>query len=469
MERLVKSATEQDFAVIPAFKAIDKSGIESQRVADALQELNVALDEQAVELDEWREHVIQLLLRPLVDEENDEITGDEYEQSTKLQDEILVYLQILRTALADRHAALTGQKNFLVEHETKVAARMALAGEGPFPEKLLELLKGYEVIKPPFVEGDPLTSMRGLVSELRGLSAKLRHEAATGSSRAANELSIVSGLLKSTLSHQTEQTKAATAMEKEIERFMDTLNARIEYYRQLQEVSDTVGEYEGSLEEGALEDALKKADKEEGKLQEKLNAAEAKHRYREYLGGEESQGRLLTVYSCVPQGGRDQHRGATDVYYLPVDLHDWRLDSVRPLVLQGLHHLVVQGASHLSGLQEAAPTVESLRHHAEAAGAQGALGNTPGQQRQPGAYTTHPIQEGLDHLHRVQRRPVGRDQEHRPGRAKLHDQGRHGDPPSLVAAGIRPRGQVHHLLAVQRVPGRARAGVPAVPHRLHVV
>lgn len=280
MERLVRAATQQTFAVIPVFKPVDKKGIESRRVADALEELTVALDEQAVEIDDWREHVVQLLLRPLVDEENEETTGEEYEQSTKLQDEILVYLQILRTALADRHASVTGQKNFLVEHETKVAARLASEGDGPFPEKLLELLKARETVRPPFVEGDPLSSLRGLVSEMRALSVKLRHEAAAGSSRAANELNVVSELLKATLKHQAEQTKATTTMEKEIERFMDTLNARIEYYRQLQEVSDMVGEYEGSLEAEALDAALQTVQRQEEGLQTKLATVEAKYRYR---------------------------------------------------------------------------------------------------------------------------------------------------------------------------------------------
>ncbi|KXX75155.1 putative ATP-dependent helicase IRC20 [Madurella mycetomatis] len=288
MERLAKAAAQQSFAVVPEFKSIKQKGLESRKVSDALEQLGGALDDQANQLDDWREHVIQLLLQPLVDEENDETTGEEYEESTKLQDEILVYLQALRTALADRQAAITGQKNFLAEHETKAAIRMAMEGDGPFPERLLELMRVRDAIKPPFVEVDPLSSLRGLVSELRGLSVKLRHEAATGSSRAANELTVVSGLLKSTLSHQGEQAKAATAMEKEIERFMDTLNARIEFYRQLQEVSDMVGEYECSKEDAALEAALQAAQRQEESLQTKLATAESKHRYLLHLKEAES-------------------------------------------------------------------------------------------------------------------------------------------------------------------------------------
>ncbi|KAK4203745.1 putative SNF2 family helicase/ATPase [Triangularia verruculosa] len=294
MEKLAHQAAEQKFAEIPEFKPPSQSGLETNRIVEALIDIGVALDEQANQLDDWREHVIQLLLKPLVDEDNDEVTGEEYEQSTKQQDEILVYLQVLRSALADRSAAVTGQKNFLVEHETKVAARMAASGDGPFPERFIELLAVKEKLKPPFIEGQALSSLRGVVSELRGLTQKLRQDAASGNSRAAAELEITNTLLKSTTSHQSDQAKAVAAMEKETEKCMDTLNARLDFYRQLQEVSDFVGDYEGSREEGALQTALQTADKQVQTLQGKLAAAEAKHRYLIHLketesGSEESK------------------------------------------------------------------------------------------------------------------------------------------------------------------------------------
>ncbi len=379
MEKLEAAAEQQSFAVIPAFDPVDKKGIESRRLADALEEINSALDEQAGAIDDWREHVIQLLLKPLVDEEGDETTGEEYEQSTKLQDEILVYLQILRTTLSDRTAVITGQRNFLADHETRMAARLAATGEGAFPEKFLELLKEREAIKPPFEEGDKLGSIRGVVSELRALSAKLRHEAATGSSRATNELAVVSDLLKVALRHQTEQSKTAVGIEKELERFMDTLNSRIDYYRQLQEVSDMVGEYEGSVEAEALEAALVTAQNQEDALLAKLAAAEAKHRYRKSLSRRGSSVRLLTCGSDASQGGGGGLRGATDVCHLPGPLQCWCLDGVRPPVLQGVHHVVVPGPPQLPDLQEALAPVESSRHHAEAAGAEGVLGCTSGR------------------------------------------------------------------------------------------
>ncbi|KAK4193011.1 putative ATP-dependent helicase IRC20 [Podospora australis] len=306
MKNVASLATNQEFTVIPEFKFIAPGGLETNRIAEALEEIGGALNEQANMLDEWREHVVQSLLKPLVDEENEEVTGEEYDQSTKIQDEILAYLQALRTALADRSATITGLKNFLVDHETKVAKRTATAGDGPSPEKLLELLKLRDEVKPPYEETYNLSSLRGIVSELRGLTTKLRTNAAQGSSRAEIELEIANNLLKSTLAQQNEQAKALTAMEKEAEKFMDTLNVRLEFYRQLQAVSDMVGEYEGPTDEASLDLAFRAAQKQEDTLQNKLAAAEAKHRYllhlKEAETGSEEQRQCVICQSSFSIG-----------------------------------------------------------------------------------------------------------------------------------------------------------------------
>ncbi len=117
MRKIAKSAATQTFVQIPEFSNPPKGGLQSHRIMESLDQLAAALDVQANMLDEWREKTIQFLLRPLVDEDEDvEITGDEYEDSTKTQDEVVVYVQALRTVIADRHDALTGQENNLVRH-----------------------------------------------------------------------------------------------------------------------------------------------------------------------------------------------------------------------------------------------------------------------------------------------------------------------------------------------------------------
>jgi E3 ubiquitin-protein ligase SHPRH len=275
MDKLAENASTQDFAVIPELKSMDQKGIESRRIVDAFEHLSAILDEQANVLDEWREHVIQLLLKSLVDEETDEITGEEYEQSTKLSEEILVYVQALKTVLADRYHVLSGQPNFLIEHEYKGAVRLATAGEGPCPEKLLELFKVRDELKPDFEEGDELSSLRGIIAALRNLSTKLQQGAASGSNRSATELAIVTHHLKLVQKQLTDQSKAITSMEREADFFTNTMNARIEFYRQLQAVSDMVADYEGDKSEEGLQSILKQEDN----ARNSLSVAQGRHRY----------------------------------------------------------------------------------------------------------------------------------------------------------------------------------------------
>jgi E3 ubiquitin-protein ligase SHPRH len=276
MDKIASTAAQQAFAVIPEFKSMDQKGIESRRIVDAFTELCGALDDQANQLDEWREHVIQLLLKPLLDEEHDDLTGEEYEDSTKLQDEITVYVQVLRTVVADRQDALSGQKNFLVDHEYKGAVRQAKEGEGAFPAKVLELFAIRDALNPQPIPGDPLSSLRGIVSELRAVSTKLRHEATDGNQRANAELTIVAKQLALAQSQLTEQTKATVALEQEIEQFTNSMNTRLDFYRQLQAVSDMVADYDGAKTDDSLAAQLK----QEEAAQLALTTAEAKHRYR---------------------------------------------------------------------------------------------------------------------------------------------------------------------------------------------
>src|ERR1700712_4808197 len=193
MRKISNKAATQAFVEIPLFSSdMPKGGIDGHRIMEKLARLATALDAQANILDEWREKTIQLLLKTLVDEDEDdvEITGDEYEESTKIQDEIQAYVNSLRFVIADRHDALTGQENELVRYEVKFLKRALKDLENHHvacPEKTVELLGIREALKPTKDMG----SVRGIQSELRVLAASLKLDAQAGSSRAQNECSIV--------------------------------------------------------------------------------------------------------------------------------------------------------------------------------------------------------------------------------------------------------------------------------------
>jgi len=274
MKQISARASNQDFAVIAEFKTLTRKGIESRRIVDTLEELAGALNEQADQIDEWREQIVQLLLKELVDEDDTvELTGDEYADSTKVQEDLIAYITVLRTTIADRQAALSGQDlSMLTQDEVKHAVSLAASGEGPSPGKMLHLYQVRDEICPP----PQLGSVRSAVAELRDLMTKLRHQAANNT-RARAELEIATEQIKQAQEQLTQQTKLATAMEQEIDKFTSGMNVRVEYYRQLQTVSDQVAAYEGPTDDAVMA-ALTR---EEEVLAQRLATLESKHRYRE--------------------------------------------------------------------------------------------------------------------------------------------------------------------------------------------
>lgn len=275
MTSIRETAASQSFTEVPELVVSGDRGVESGRVMNSLEVLYDELNEQANILDEWREHVIQLLLKPLVDQDDDaETTGEELVDSAKFQDDLMVYFQALKSAIADRQDAISGQTNELVKHETEYSIRLAKNGGGPAPEKLIELLQKRAELKPKMSH----TSMRGAIGELRGLQLRLSRDLAT-TNRDIIEGSLVTSLLNSTQKLLSQQIKVATALDSEVDEFKDAMNARLEYYRALQVVSDAVIPYDGPKTD-AVDEKMKKSEED---LKKKLAAGEAKHRYRELL------------------------------------------------------------------------------------------------------------------------------------------------------------------------------------------
>ncbi|KAG5949437.1 hypothetical protein E4U53_005887 [Claviceps sorghi] len=281
MKRIRRIASKRTFAEMPELVTNPCRGIESGRIVDKLEVLYGELNEQANVIDEWREAVVQLLLRPLIDEddeddENDEnageadLTGEELGDSAKFQDLLMVYVTTLRAAIADRQDAISGQTNELAKHETETSLRLARAGDGPAPDKMMEMLRLRAEVKPKMSN----LSMRAAVAELRALQSRVSVDAAPGS-REVMEARIACDQLQAIQVQMSEQNKAASALESEIDGFKVAMNARLEYYRQLQAVSDAVLPYDGPK----TDEVVARLQQTEDELRKKLSSLEAKHRY----------------------------------------------------------------------------------------------------------------------------------------------------------------------------------------------
>ncbi|TVY36568.1 putative ATP-dependent helicase [Lachnellula subtilissima] len=287
MKKISKKASSQSFVQIPEFPSYPpKGGLESRRIMEQLDMLATALDAQANQLDEWREQTVQFLLRPLVDEdEGVELTGDEYEESTKTQDEVMVYVQALRAVIADRYDALTGQENKLTEYDVKWALSLAKKGEGAFPEKSLvsisrrTLCQFLKSMLSSSTNSEFIVFCKGHHFRASGFSDITTIGSTKWQYKSPERTSIIDTQLNATQKQLAEQTKANTALEKELDQFTNVMNTRLEYYKQLQQVSDMVA----PLEEQNKEVLLNRLLKDEEKLARKIASAKSKRRYLVHL------------------------------------------------------------------------------------------------------------------------------------------------------------------------------------------
>ncbi|KAL8964154.1 MAG: hypothetical protein Q9183_004656 [Haloplaca sp. 2 TL-2023] len=262
----------------------NRGGIESRDMFEKFRDLSNSINRQAYQIQEWRRTAIKLLSTPLVDEEETKIQGDEYETSTQQQDTVYSYIDALRAVVSDFYDAITGQNNLRIEHEVKTALRQAIEGGGHSPELLRELLHIRQGLKPPAGVG----SVRGVLTDLRELRTTLRASLESGNLRAGAELGIVNDSLETMQSLSKDLTKVATALQREVEQLTSIMNARLEYYRQLQQISDTVAPYEEDMDDVAFALALGRADEAEGRLRTRIAALKSTARYLDHIRVEAS-------------------------------------------------------------------------------------------------------------------------------------------------------------------------------------
>jgi E3 ubiquitin-protein ligase SHPRH len=284
------------FTQMPEIPVLDDlGGIESRKSLEKVDAISDILDRQAARIREWRSKIVELLLKPLVDEEGDqEKTGDEYEDSTKLQDELYVYTLAMRLFVADRHHTITGQENLLIENEVKNATKAAKEGEGHAPELLLKIVAIRDGLKGKKDD----ESLRGIVSEVRSLQTSMQWQADGGSARAQAELSIVERQLKDIQEISRVQQETIADLEKEQELFRKAMNERLEFYRQLQAISDTVAPYKEDLDESLDNVALANQVNKEGSSAAKLSALKTKRRFLLHLRNEstsQTEGRICVI------------------------------------------------------------------------------------------------------------------------------------------------------------------------------
>lgn len=285
---------------LPKIPTLEISGgIENRKLLEKMDQISKLLDEQAGWIEKWRSKVFDILTKPLVDQdEGIETTGDEYEDSTKVQDELPIYTLALRAMIADRHRLITGETNFLIEGDQKRpnemrhqrsdgevvrAIKQAKEGKGHDPKLTLELLNIRNKMKPK--KDDESLSLKHLVADCRRVATNLQW-AATGQisvNRANTEISIIKKLLKDIQQIAHGQEEALKDLKAEQEAFRNCMNLRVAFYRQVQVISDTVAPWREELDEALDEKALETQAQRQEHTEDRLSTLRTKRRFLFHL------------------------------------------------------------------------------------------------------------------------------------------------------------------------------------------
>ena len=307
MRKITAMQTQATFTRMPKIRDLEGlGGIENQRIVEKSDALFDVLREQARVVDKWRAKMAEYLVKPLVDEdEGIETTGEEYEDSTKLQDELYAYFDAVKAMQADMTYYVTGEEAPLIDHEVKTmfkAAKNFLDPEYPedmkrqvhAPELTLELLATRNKLRAK-KDTEHVGSVRGLIQEARGLETSL----GWGSRQA--ETAMVHKHLSALQAVFSNYSKALAGFEKEIDLFRQAQNQRLEFYRQLQEISDAVKPYKEELDPTLDHKAFEKVVETEEKQTRSLAQSRTKSRFLLHLREDSSQSepKICVVCQCT--------------------------------------------------------------------------------------------------------------------------------------------------------------------------
>ncbi|KAG4304715.1 hypothetical protein PORY_001768 [Pneumocystis oryctolagi] len=236
MNKLSERIKNHKFTDVSKLSTSDLIGnIHSGRIVKSLQSLLEKLNQQAEKITEWRQKIIELSLSDLVDHNKEDVSGEEYIKSLDIMEDAYQYQEVLRSAVASRIETITGQKSFLtivetqtrlINEQTQLKLQLTSVAEELQPEPNLSL---KSII-------DNLSSKQTKDVNLEERNKKIHQEKDTLGPEVYRLLEILKN-----------QTKITCNLEKEISDLSHVHNARIEYYRQLQIISDYVAELDETL------------------------------------------------------------------------------------------------------------------------------------------------------------------------------------------------------------------------------
>ncbi|KAI8992837.1 SNF2 family N-terminal domain-containing protein [Trametes punicea] len=299
---VVKALKEKDLYVKVPY--LGKGGIKSHELMDEANELiDGLLNEQSKLLWQWRTKLIALLTQPLGSKDQD-ADGQEYTRSLEVQGEAEAFLQAYAALLADRRETLTAERTLLAAHDVReIKARKTKAARGARylvegEEEILDLdkLEDHDVQpehqvmlktlnderKALLDEFDPGRALKSIMVDLNNIAIGIVKDDDPEKIIAKDAVAKLRTLI-------SEQGKLIEKLQNDLTHLRKAFNERIAYFRQLQEISDTVAE---ATWEGDMRDAIKELREQQAVLETKINTARARQRYMDNLSKSHEEGTM---------------------------------------------------------------------------------------------------------------------------------------------------------------------------------
>lgn len=223
---LLPKTTRLVFSALPEISIADLNDlaghIEIKTFLQRAQTLVSQLNGHALCVNEWAHDLLEILSKPLV-AENKGPDGEEYEQSLHDQEKAAAYLQLLPKAIGDRLVATLGPE---------FSARVKQVRQNIDANVDNELVAALELqLRKNRIRAE--YSLQDLVSEVKEIEAEIK-----GSPESLDALAEIGRVVQAIFENEK---LAQVLFQKEVgTHFNAVFNARIEYFKQLQSISDSV-------------------------------------------------------------------------------------------------------------------------------------------------------------------------------------------------------------------------------------
>lgn len=266
---------------------LDQGGIRSAELMEEANEIiEDVINDQSRLLWDWRARITNLLTQKL-NPDGDAADGREYQRNLDNQGEAEAYMQLYAALLADRREALINERTLLAAHEVrekKLRKTLAAAkAANPFedelamvdvqPEQEVELSELSMKRKGILARLDG-RAIKSIVIDLTGVAARITRDTDPEKILVKNAIADLRRLI-------SEQTTLQDKLDADLALIRKAYNQRILYFRQLQEISDSVADVE--WEEETVGDAIAACAAQTAELAAKINTDRARHRYLENL------------------------------------------------------------------------------------------------------------------------------------------------------------------------------------------